>query len=135
MKAWERRRLGRALETAARRALRAVPAPLIVAAAFASAWSIHAWARARMAAGTPAPCGLQVVVPQRAGRLVWVVGPSAGAVRAGDVVARLEGAGGGYELNSPGGGVVRSVMRKAGDAVQPGDPLLVLGPPPGTACP
>ena len=135
MEAWERRRLGRALESDFRRTLRALPAPFLVVAALAAAWSIQVWSQARMATGAPAPCGLQVVVPQRAGRLVWIVGPAAGAVRAGDVVARLDGAGGGYELNSPGGGLVRSVLRKAGDAVQPGDPLIVLGPPPGTACP
>lgn len=131
----ERRRLARRAEALARRALCALPAPVLVVLALAGAWSINAWARGRLAAGAPAPCGLHVVVTQRPGRIVWIVTPSAGAVRSGDVLARLDGAAGGFELNSPAAGLVRSVLRKGGETVQPGDPLIVLGPPSGTSCP
>lgn len=131
----ERRLLAQRTERLARRALCALPAPVLVVLALAGAWSIHAWARGRLAAGTPAPCGLQVVVPQRPGRIVWIVTPSTGAVRSGDVLGRLDGPAGGFELYSPTAGLVRSVLRKGGDTVQPGDPLIVLGPPSGTSCP
>lgn len=135
MLTWERARLGRRCEGLARRTMQAVPASFLVMASLASAWSLNLWVRGRLAAGAPAPCGLHVVVPQRPGRIVWIVTPSAGAVRSGDVVARFEGAAGGFELGAPLEGVVRSVLRKAGETVQPGDPLLVLGPAAGVACP
>jgi len=135
MLTYDRTLLGRRCEALARRAAQAVPAPLLVVAALAGAWSVNEWARGRLAAGTPAPCGLHVVVPQRTGRIVWIVTPSEGAVRSGDVVARFEAAAGAFELNTPVAGVVRSVLRKAGETVQPGDPLLVLGPAAGAACP
>ena len=135
MLTFDRGSLGRNGEALVRRFLQTVPAPVLIAAALGGAWSLDVWAHGRMAVETPAPCGLHVVVPQRSGRIVWIVKAAEGAVRSGDVVARLESPSGGFDLEAPVGGVVHSVLRKAGETVQPGDPLLVLGPAAGVACP
>jgi acetyl/propionyl-CoA carboxylase alpha subunit len=128
-------RYARRWERCARRGLSAIPASLIIATALGSAWLIQQHAR-RMEAATsgPTPC-LHVVTTPRDGRLAWVMDADGAHVRSGDVVARFETHDPDGGLRSPFSGAVRTVVRKAGDAVRKGDPILIVGSIRNATCP
>jgi multidrug efflux pump subunit AcrA (membrane-fusion protein) len=130
LRAW-RRRCG----AGARRALAAIPAPVVVAAALLGAWALDARLRDGGVATSEPACSLRVLTPARSGRLAWIAAASGGEVRAGDLLARLDGAGEDALVRAPAAGRVRAVLGSAGERVEAGDPLIVVEPASSAVCP
>jgi acetyl/propionyl-CoA carboxylase alpha subunit len=127
-------RLARWWENAARRTFATPSAGLVVALALGSSWMLQRRVRALDTPSLCSPC-LHVVAATENGRLAWVREAGGGRVASGEVVARLEAHAAGAGFRSPIAGKVRAVVREAGEAVQVGDPVLVVGLSGRTACP
>jgi multidrug resistance efflux pump len=126
--------VGMACERFTRRTLGATPAALVIVVALGGAWSLQSWLRRQTATPAQLSC-LHVVAPASAGQLTWVVEATQREVRIGDVVARVGDTSTGANLRSPARGAVRAVLKRSGEAVQAGDPIVIVGPPEGATCP
>jgi multidrug resistance efflux pump len=134
MDAHYRTSIGRRCERFARRTFCGTPATLVIATALGGAWALQSWLQRQTTASVQPSC-LHVVAPAQSGQLTWIVGATPGVVRSGDVLARLGEPPSVAELRSPANGAVRAVLKAAGDTVQAGDPILIVGPELGSACP
>jgi multidrug resistance efflux pump len=130
----ERRSFRRVFEPSMRRVMSRIPAGLVIAAAIGGAWCLLRLERADSAALKPGAC-LHVVASKSDGRIAWVIDATTSRVQVGDVLATMDNADDGAALRAPVGGAVRAVLRHAGEYVATGDPVVIVGPISGTACP
>lgn len=134
MLAYNRRSFGRVLERIVRRVMTRIPASVAIMASIGGAWYLLRHERTENASLQPSAC-LHVVAAKRSGRLAWVIDETAKAVQVGDVLATMDNADDSAALRSPFGGALRTVLKKAGDHVALGDPVVIVGPFPGAVCP
>jgi multidrug resistance efflux pump len=117
----------------ARSVVSRIPAGVVMGASLGLAWLLLG-SNSRHSQ-PPATACLHVVAPQQGGRIAWVVDAAHGEVRKGDIVVKLEGREESAPVRSHVGGAVRAVLKKHGDEVAAGDPVVIVGPSAGATCP
>jgi hypothetical protein len=125
MQGYDRNALQRIFGGRLRLLLSRMPAWLVVSAVLAGAYGLQRLDEAQRPQAL-SEGATRTIAAHRSGRIAWVIEPGR-RIKAGDIVAALEGTQRLSALRSPAAGTVRMVLKSAGDVAGAGDPLVILG--------